>query len=469
VIELSEHPWDSDTRPGATAQLVSFVEALRWERLSEAVRHAARRHLLDTVGVMIQGSIGEIANKAEAVLAAVRTLGQVPVPGRARRSDILDAAYLAGTAGHGVELDDGYRQGSVHPAVCVIPAALYAGHGRPISGVQLLEAIVAGYEVMNSVAFAAHPAMRHRGFHPTGVVGTLGAAAAAAKLRGLDREQLAHALGIAASGGAGLFAFINGGTDVKRLHAGHAAREGLLAVLLAEAGVAGPPDVVEGRDGFLQAFAFGGDVQRAITLPPETPFRIMDCYIKPYACCRHLQPAVEALIALLNEENIDEGEIGDVRVETYGISAAHAKTGWDEYASAQLSFPYIMALGMRFRQIKIEHFEDRIRLDPAMAALCGRVRVEMAPDLDAQYPEHRPARVTVSTPRGVFHASAMEALGSREAPFSDEQLQQKFREMAAPVLGAQQTEALLDALWAIEKLPDVSALFDQMAMGPGRR
>jgi len=454
----------ASTHPGATSRLLAFVEGMRWSELDLEVRHAAKRHLLDTVGVMIQGAVGDIANRAEQVLASVRWAGHVPVPGRSRRADILDAAFLAGTAGHGIELDDGYRQGSVHPAVCVIPAALYAAHGRKVAGEALLEAIVAGYEAMNAVAFASHPAMRHRGFHPTGVVGALGAAVAAAKLRGQTGATLANTLGLAASGGAGLFAFIAGGTDVKRLHAGHAAREGLQAALLAEAGVGGPPNVIEGRDGFMQAFAYGNAAAPALTLPPDVPFRITDCYIKPYACCRHLQPAVEALIALMSEEHIDEQDIHRVEVETYAISAAHADTGWDEYASAQLSFPYIMALGMRFGEIKVAHFEDDVRLDPSLAALCEKVSVTMAPDLDKLYPDQRPARVTVTTGRGVFYGGAMEALGSRDIPISDERLGQKFIEMASPVIGLPRAEILLTALWQIDTLDDVSPIFQSFSL-----
>lgn len=461
-MQMPDQPTGEDA--GATSRLLDFCEALHWDQLDEAVRHSARRHLLDTVGVMIQGSIGEIAGRAERVLADVRGPGSVPVPGRQRRADILDAAYLAGTAGHGIELDDGYRQGSVHPAVCVIPSALYAAHGRAVGGKQLLAAIVAGYEVMTAVAFASHPAMRHQGFHPTGVVGVLGAVAAAGRLFGLERRELANAFGIAASGGAGLFAFINGGTDVKRLHAGHAAREGLHAALLARAGAGGPPNVVEGRDGFLQAFAYGTSDQRPVTLPPEVPFRITDCYIKPYACCRHLQPAVEALITLLDAEAIAESEIRKVQVETYGISAAHANTGWDEYASAQLSFPYIMALGMRYRKIKVAYFEDEVRSDPSLGALCSLVDVAVAPDLDRQYPDLRPARVTVTTERGIFRGAASEALGSRQIPFSDDRLGEKFMEMAAPVLGETAAADLLAQLWRIEDVADITPLLEACAL-----
>ena len=160
----------------------------------------------------------------------------VPVPGRARRADLIDAAFLGGTAAHGIELDDGYTKGSVHPGCTVVPAILSAGYVKKASGAQLIEAMVAGYETVTAIGRAVHPDLRHRGFHPTGAVAVFGAAMAVGKLRGLTPQQLSNALGIAASSSAGLFAFVNGGADIKRLHAGHASREGLQAALLAEAG-----------------------------------------------------------------------------------------------------------------------------------------------------------------------------------------------------------------------------------------
>ena len=128
---------------GATEAIVDFVSALRHATLSEEVRHYARRHLLDTVGVMIAGAPGDVASRAEAVVAAVRPAGKVPVPGRARRADLLDAAFLGGTAAHGIELDDGYTKGSVHPGCTVVPAILSAGYVQKASGGPLIEAMVA--------------------------------------------------------------------------------------------------------------------------------------------------------------------------------------------------------------------------------------------------------------------------------------------------------------------------------------
>ena len=449
---------------GATAAIVEFVGELRHAALPDEVRHYARRHLLDTVGVMIAGAGGDVATRAEAVLAAVRPAGRIPVPGRARRADLIDAAFLGGTAAHGIELDDGFRQGSVHPGCVVVPAVLALGYDRHVDGRALMEAIVAGYEAVIAIGRACHPDLRQRGFHPTAAVGVFGSAAAAGKLRGLSADALANALGLAASSAAGLFAFVNGGGDVKRLHAGHAAREGLQAALLAEQGVEGPPDVIEARDGFMQAFAFArADKARAVMLPPSVPFGITDCYIKPYPCCRHIQPAVEALIGLLNDETIANDEVQRIEVATYRIAAEHAETGGDDFASAQLSFPYLMGLALRVRAVEFEHFSEQTRRDPAFAAIARKLSVTAPPDVDRLYPQLRPARVTVTTARGSFTRQADEALGSRIVPLDDAGLTAKFFDLVGPVLGAARAKDLGEQLWWLDEIGDVAPLVEAMA------
>jgi 2-methylcitrate dehydratase PrpD len=464
-VSLAEPVTPASYREAPTAALLRFICECRWDEVPETVRHAALRQLIDTIGVMIAGAQSELTDQTERMLASVRPSGSVAVPGRARRADALDAAFLSGTAGHGVELDDGHRQGSVHPAVCVIPAALYAAYGRQVSGQQLLHAIICGYEAMIGIALVSHPHLRRRGFHPTSTAGVFGAAVAAGVVLDLEEDRMADAIGIAASGAAGLFAFIGGGTDVKRLHAGHAAREGLQSALLAREGVAGPPNVIEGRDGFFQSFpGLSSEEAARFALPPVKDWELLDCYIKPYACCRHLQTALEVLVAILDDEAVAEADIAKVAVDTYRISAAHADTGWSEFASAQLSFPYILALGMRYRKVRVEHFGSDVREDPAIARLCGLVEVRADDELDKLYPEWRPSRVTVETVDGRrFTREGMESLGSRQFPIDDKRLGEKFVDLAGPALGADTAADLLARLWRIEEMNDVTALIDATA------
>src|SRR5258705_12660106 len=162
-----EIAYDFKPAAGATDTNVSFASGLRHADLSDEVRYYARRHLLDTVGVMIAGAPGDVATNAETMLVSVRSGGRIPVPGRAKRHDLLDAAFLGGTAAHGIELDDGYRVGSAHCGCTVVPAALSVGYARGASGAQIIEAVGAGYEVAICLARARAPGLRPRRFPPT--------------------------------------------------------------------------------------------------------------------------------------------------------------------------------------------------------------------------------------------------------------------------------------------------------------
>src|ERR1043166_1869942 len=388
-----------------------------------------------------------------------------PTPRRCWRAGAGGGAFPHRGAPSAAVRSDALRCAGVLGVCPLVPAALSIGYERGASGAQIIEAVVAGYEVAICLARACAPDLRQRGFHPTSAVGPFGAAVAVAKLRGLTAQQIADALGIAASAAAGLFAFVNGGADIKRPHARPPAREGIQAALLAELGVQGPPNVIEARDGFMQAFAFGrSDKARAIALPPDAPFGITDCYIKPSACCRHIQPAVEALFGLMNDEKIDTAEIKHVDVETYRIAAEHAHTGWDDYASAQLSFPYLMGLAARFRGIKVHHFNEETRRDPAFGEFAKHLTITAPPEIDGLYPKLRPARVTVTTDRGKFVRQADEALGSRLAPLDDAGLTQKFIDNVEPVLGEARAKTLVQQLWDVEEIGDIRPLVDSTAL-----
>jgi len=213
----------------------------------------------------------------------------------------------------------------------------------------------------------------------------------------------------------------------------------------------------------MQAFAFGrSDKARAIALPPAVPFGITDCYIKPYACCRHIQPAVEALFGLLNDEKIATDDIERVEVETYKIAAEHAHTGWDDFASAQLSFPYMMGVAARFRGVSFAHFGEKTRADPAFHAFAQKLTVTAPAEIDALYPRLRPARVTVKTARGKFVRQADEALGSRIVPLDDAGLKAKFYDLVGPMFGAARAREIGEPLWSIEDAKNIAPLLDSL-------
>jgi 2-methylcitrate dehydratase PrpD len=148
---------------------------------------------------------------------------------------------------------------------------------------------------------------------------------------------------------------------------------------------------------------------------------------------------------------------------TYRIAAEHAETGWDDFASAQLSFPYLIGLALKFRAIRLEHFADEVRRDPAFAAISRKLTVTAPPDIDHLYPQLRPARVTVKTARGSFTRQAEEALGSRIVPLDDAALNAKFLGLVGPVLGARRANELAQRLWSIDAVSDVATLVESMA------
>jgi len=152
-----------------------------------------------------------------------------------------------------------------------------------------------------------------------------------------------------------------------------------------------------------------------------------------------------------------------VDVATYRIAAEHAETGWDDFASAQLSFAYLIGLAVRFRAIKVEHFTEQMRGDPAFAAIARKLTVTVPPDIDRLYPQLRPARVTVTTARGSFTRQADEALGSRIVPLDDTGLQAKFLDLVGPVFGPARAKELMEQVWSVEKIGDVAPLVESMA------
>jgi 2-methylcitrate dehydratase PrpD len=386
--------------------------------------------------------------------------------------DALHAAYAGGAACHGLELDDGYRPGSVHPGAVVVPAALSLAIMRASSGAELVRAIVAGYEVACRIAAAIHPRARWRGFHNTGIAGVFGAAAASAVLLGFDAAGVENALGLAGSAASGLFSFQAGG-DVKRVHPGHAAREGLLAALLTEGGLGGPRGVLEFKEGFFNAYA-GGDTgakdYRAIDMfaagdnNPKSVFAVANCYMKPHACCRHIHSAIDAVIDIAATEHIAANEVALVRVGTYAVAASHAAIGWTEMTTAQMSFPFCVAVALARGHANLHDFDDAARADPAVLALTRRIEVGVDAQCDSDYPRLRAAKVELQTRDGRrFDRTVAEPYGAASNPLSDAVLDTKFRDLAEPQIGAEKARAGLEMLWRIEDLADVRTLAHHLA------
>lgn len=272
--------------------LAKYVTELKYEDLSNEVVEKAKMHLLDTMGNML-GAFCMPWSKM--VIDIVRKTGGVPqskVFGVEEMYPIMMAALANGTIAHGIDADDsGARPSWAHPGSCIIPAAYAAAEAERATGKELITAIVSGYELNCRIDSAVYPGLRNRGFHATGVVGTFGAAAAAGKLIGLGEDQMVNALGLAGIQAAGLEEWLTSGDMSKRLHAGKAAMNGVLAALLASEGYTGPVTVFEGKYGLLSTHADGYDLNR-LTERLGEEYKILGCKFKPYACCHELCPPI---------------------------------------------------------------------------------------------------------------------------------------------------------------------------------
>jgi 2-methylcitrate dehydratase PrpD len=448
---------------GATRALVRFAAALRYEDLPETAVHAARRHSLDTVGAILAGTRQHATQCVKAALLELAGTGNAPVPGLTRRFDPLTAAYIAGTAGHGLELDDGYRAGSVHPGTVIVPALIAASAAGRFDGKQWLTATVVGYETVCRLAGAMHPASRHKGFHNTSVMGVMGAALAVGSLIGLDEERMAHTLGLAASSAGGIFAFLKGCGEVKRTHPGHAAREGLQCAFSAKHGLTGPKDVLEIAEGFFETFSSDVDTAAAVDGLREKRLVMPRCYIKPYAACRHLHPGIDAVLDILATEKIKPDDVERIEVGSYAIAAGHGAAKYDDMLSAQMSYPFALATALERRAVNLNHFDEKARSNDAVLRHVSKISVTTDPDCEADYPRLRPAKVTLSMRDGATYRRRIdEPYGSADNPVVDDALTDKFHSLADPVLGAARASEAERMLWNLDAVTDVANLMDRL-------
>jgi 2-methylcitrate dehydratase PrpD len=292
-----------------------------------------------------------------------------------------------------LELDDTHQGGSIHLGVSVFSAALAMAESIGASGKEFLTASVAGFEVAARLAMALKPADHYaRGFHPTATCGTFGAAASAARLLHLNERQFLSALGIAGSQSAGSMEFLTAGAWTKRFHPGWAAFSGLHAALLAKEGFFGPTTILEGRGGFLKAYAVNPDPSK-ITQGLGDDFQILQTAVKPHACCRYTQAPIDAVLKVVHEYDIQPQQVEQVSIgmlET-GIPVicepADRKSRPTNVVEAQFSLPFGVAVALAKRQAGLDEFTETMLHDAEIGALMQRVAYERDPALEHNYPK----------------------------------------------------------------------------------
>ncbi len=357
-----------------------------------------------------------VAGRAAPVGRILRTYGS-------GRADALDRVFLAAALSHVTETDDLHNGSVTHPGCVVVPAALLLAGELGRGGHAALHAVLVGYEVMTRVGEALGPA-HYRAFHNTATAGVFGSTAAAATLLDLDEDRFVWALGSAGTQAAGLWQFHEEGAMSKPLHAGHAAAAGLRAALLARAGLTGPEGILEGHKGLFRALC--ADARPEAVLADAPGWKLHETSLKPYPCCRHVHPAIDA--ALEVRERL-RGDVPPVRVHVLTYPAALDLTDRPLPRTpheARFSIQYAVARTLLEGRPGLDAFEDAALRDARVRALLERTTVATDASLAAAYPARWGAAIEVETADGtVLHAQRASATGDPDVPLGDADLDAK--------------------------------------------
>jgi 2-methylcitrate dehydratase PrpD len=426
-----------------TRELVEFLAALRPEDLPAEVFDRTRYLLLDYLGVAIRGSREE---SSAPVYKMIQRMNAGALAGY--------VALANGTAAHAIEMDDTHNAGSIHLGVVMFSAALALAESLPdVSVEQFTAAVVAGYEAAARIAMALQPKEHYSlGFHPTATCGAFGAAVTASKLLNLTAGQMLFAFGIAGSMAAGSMEFLAEGAWTKRLHAGLAAQNGIQAAMLAAEGFRGPSTILEGRDGFLSGHS-KKPLPALITADLGACFEIMRTSVKPHACCRYMQGPIDGVLALVQEHGIQPDEI--LRIEVAVLEAGWGlvaepraqKYNPQSIVEAQFSMPFGAAVAAMYRAAGIDQFTEENLCSRSVQRTLQKVVLAKDSRIEENFPEQWPARVEIELNDGRrFEKFIAHPKGDPKNPLSWDELIAKFQSLAAPVVGLERCEELVELI-----------------------
>ena len=441
-----------------TVQVAEFIVGTRYERLPTPAVAAAKSAILDSVGVALAGSREQPARIAAELARTESSSPEAAVFGHRFSASSSAAAFVNGTATHALDYDASFTIGG-QPMAGLTAAVLALAEPLGASGPQVIEAYVTGYELAGKLAWCLASRGVDGTWHSTATVGSFGCTAAAARLLGLDVPQTCMALGITSSMASGLVA--NFGTMSKPLHAGLAARNGVLAAMLAQRGFSGNPGSLEERGGFLEAFGRGS----APTLAPleqlGTTFEVeRGVRFKAYPCGGLTHSAIDGVLALRAEHGFgpDSVERIDVQVTTFTAERIVFRIPKTEL-QAKFSMAYILARAVTDGAVRLETFGDEAIADPLVLALAERVNMTVDTSLEDERVRARPCVVSIALKDGrTFSRRVDYPKGSPESPFLLDDLREKFRTCSAPLLGEQGSIEMLHALENLDTVGDVQTL-----------
>ncbi len=432
------------------------------------VREQAALLMLDTLGSCLASSRHDFGR---AVSRAAERLGgpaESTLIGTAARVGAASAVLANSTLAHGLDFDDTREDAIVHTGSVAVPTALAVGEAVNASGRAVIEAMIAGVEVMCRVGLAVPGRFHARHFHPTSLAGSFAAAAVAGRLFGLGEDQLVHAFGICGSQASGIIEYLADGSWTKRLHPGWAAHAGVSAVLLAQSGFSGPETVFEGAHGFYQAFAGGHDEARLLALLDTLgrEWEIEQLTFKPYPCGSIAHPYMDCAARLRGQ--VRPEDVAEIRCRTAEgpvprlwepLAAKHRPP--NGYAS-KFSLPYLLAVILLKGRATLAEFTDEAVRDPDVLSLAGRVSYEIDPSID--YPRQFVGHVAARLRDGrVVEERQDRPRGGPDFPIPKADLEEKFRGNAALAVSREQSDRVIQATERLWHEPRVSTLTELLA------
>jgi 2-methylcitrate dehydratase PrpD len=430
-----------------------FVSAVRHDTVPAPVAARAVAALVDTVGCALAGGGVPASRAVLALVAAEAGPGPATVLTAGRRAAVAPAVLANAMLASALDLDDGHYRSMNHPGAAVVPAALAVAEARRRSGRDLLAAVLAGYEIAIRAGGLLNAQPRDR-LYGSGASGAYGAAAAAARLLGLDPAGTGHALGIARCHlpvSPALDSIAHGAMTKESLAWG--AMTGTTAALLAARGFTGPPTALEEPH---RAGASPGDALDDL----GTRYRITEVYVKRFPACLWTHAAVEAVLQLRRTLGVGPGQVAEVMVWTHQRAVAIDDAAPRSVEAAQYSLPYTVAAALVDGELGVEQMRAERLGDARVLEVAGRVRLALDPRLDAMYPARRAARVEIRTTDGrKGECEVLSVRGSAEDPLAPQEIEDRFLRLANPALGEPGARRALDLLRDVERHDDLAPLW----------
>jgi len=443
-----------------TAAIDQFADFVTGAKVPSDARAVASTAYFDTIGVMLAGAVEPAARAVQDTARAEGGEPRCRVVGTADATSAGWAALANGTAAHALDYDDMCFVSLAHPSAPLVAAALAAGELARAPGRALLDAWVVGFEIEAALGRTMNPRHYTQGWHCTSTIGTIGTAAAAARLLGLDRVAAARCLGLAASEASGVKE--NFGTDAKPLHAGLAARNGVVAALLARSGLTASPRALDGPQGYLVAMASEradlGDALEAL----GRRWEVLETgvTVKLHPSCAGTHPALDAILDLRRQHGFTSA---DVETATIGVDAVtptiliydRPTTGLE----GKFSMQYCAAAALVTGQVGLDTFEPALVSDARISALLPHITMTVDATLRTDAPALTQGRVTIRLRDGrTLSAYADGARGYPARPATAEELTTKFRACAGRVLDPDRTDAAILLLRSLGQLAETQTL-----------